>query len=299
MKDTGAIVRSAWEAGIGVPAFNVPHLPMARAIIRAVADEDSFALVEVARLEWEKFSSRSLEAVAEEFHRWADFDHVRLHLDHVPAVDEDDREVDYLPIISRAIDIGFQSVMIDGSRLPLARNIEVTLEVAEVTGEAGIPCEAELGVVLGHEEVPLPAYEELLRTGRGFTDPEEASQFVRETGCDWLSVAFGNVHGPVAMAFRDRKKVEARLDLVRLEALAEATGIPLVLHGGSGIRDEDVRRAFTRGVAKINVATEIRQVYEAALGRGENEEGAAEQVYRRVRSLIRETYRVSGSRGKV
>jgi fructose-bisphosphate aldolase class II len=296
VKSTAQIIRSARAAGIAVPAFNIPYLPMVQPVVRAVRDEDSFALVQVARLEWEKFSSRSLEAVAEEFHRHQDPAHVRLHLDHVPVLDEDGRQVDYLPILRRAIAAGYQSLMVDGSRLALVENIRATRAAAELSHAAGLPCEAELGAVLGHEEGPLPPYEELFASGRGFTDPGEAERFVRESDCDWLSVAIGNIHGAISKAARDQKKVEARLDLQHLARLAEAARVPLVLHGGSGIRPEDLRLAFAAGIAKLNVGTEIRQAYEAARRETGSQAEAQEAVYRRTRSLLAETYRLGGSR---
>jgi fructose-bisphosphate aldolase class II len=299
MKGTAEIVRNARAAGIVVPAFNIPYLPMVGPVVRAVREEDSFALVQVARLEWEKFASGSPEAVAEEFRRHQDPEHVRLHLDHVPVIDEDQRAVDYLPILRRAIAAGYQSVMVDGSRLSLEENIRATLAAAELAHAAGIPCEAELGAVLGHEAGPLPPYEELFASGRGFTDPGEAARFVRESGCDWLSVAIGNIHGAISQAARDKKKVEARLALEHLAKLAAAAPVPLVLHGGSGIRPEDLRRAFARGIAKINVGTEIRQSYEAALRETGSEQKAREAVYRRTRELLAETYRISGSRARL
>ncbi len=298
MIGSAEIIRRARQAGLVVPAFNIPYLPMVEPVVRAVADEDSFALVQVARLEWEKFGSGSLEAVAEEFRRHQDPDHVRLHLDHIPVIDEDHRQVDYLPLIRRAIAAGYHSVMVDGSRLELEANIHATREVAELAHRAGIPCEAELGAVLGHEEGPLPPYEELFASGRGFTDPEEARRFVQESGCDWLSVAIGNIHGAVSKAQRDQKKVEARLNLEHLAELARITAVPLVLHGGSGIRPEDLRKAFTRGIAKLNVGTELRQAYEGGLRRG-GEAEAREAVYRRTRELLRETYGLSGSRARL
>ncbi len=299
MKSTAQYMLAARKAGLGIPAFNIPYLPMVEPVAQAVVDEDSFALIEVARLEWEKFESRSLESVAEEFQRWANLDHLRLHLDHIPVVDEDHRRVEYLPLIHRAIRAGYGSVMLDGSRLSLEDNIRATREVAEAAHAAGIPCEAELGAVLGHEEGPMPPYEELFRSGKGFTDPEEAQRFVQESGCDWLSVAVGSVHGAISRAQRDGKKVEARLNLEHLQRLSEVTGIPLVLHGGSGIRPEHVRRAFTQGISKLNVGTEIRQVYEAALRRSGSVEAASEALYGRTRELIREVYGLSGSRGRL
>jgi fructose/tagatose bisphosphate aldolase len=215
------------------------------------------------------------------------------------VIDEDQQRVDYMPLIERAIAAGYQSVMVDGSRLPLEDNIRAARQVAERAHRAGIPCEAELGAVLGHEEGPLPPYEELFASGRGFTDPLEAERMVKESGCDWLSVAFGNIHGAVSKAHRDERKVEARLHIEHLEKLAAVTGIPLVLHGGSGIQPEYVRRAFAAGISKINVGTEIRQVYERSLKDSGEVPEAREAVYRRTRELIRETYRLNGSRKSI
>jgi fructose-bisphosphate aldolase class II len=296
MTGTADIMSAARKAGLALPAFNVAHLPMTEPIIRAVVDEDSFALVEVSRVDWEKFGARSAEAVAQEYHKWANGNHVRLHLDHVPVIDEDQLAVEYLAIIRGALAAGYQSVMIDASRLDLSENIRATRLVTEVAHAAGVPVEAELGAVLGHEAGPLPPYEELFASGQGFTDPEEAARMVRESGCDWLSVAFGNIHGAVSKAQRDQRKVEARLNIEHLEKLAGVTGIPLVLHGGSGIQPDFVRRAFAAGISKINVGTEIRQAYEKGLADSGSVPEAQEAVYRRTRELIRETYRLSGSR---
>src|SRR5512135_2731751 len=88
---TADIIKNARKAGVAIPAFNVPYLPMVEPVIRAVADQDSFALVEVARLEWVKFESKSLAAVANEFAKWNRPEYVRLHLDHVPVIDEDNQ----------------------------------------------------------------------------------------------------------------------------------------------------------------------------------------------------------------
>jgi fructose-bisphosphate aldolase class II len=299
MKTTAQIVSGAWKAGLLVPAFNVPYLPMVEPVIRAAVDEEVFALVEVARVEWRRFESRSMAAVHEEFHRYADPEYVRLHLDHIPVVDELGQRVDALAIIREAIELGFDSVMVDGSRLELQENIRESRRVVELAHEAGIPCEAELGAVLGHEEGPLPPYEEIFRSGRGFTDPREAARFVRESGCDWLSVAVGNIHGRISEAVRDKKKVQARLDLEHLQAINETARIPLVLHGGSGIQQSYVLGSMKRGIAKMNIGADIRQVYEQAL-RGDGDEGRARQaVYERTRWLLREYLRLSGSRRTV
>jgi fructose-bisphosphate aldolase class II len=147
MQSTATVMDNASKAGLMVPAFNIPYLPMVKPVVRAVVDQDCFGLVEVARLEWIKFEAQSPAAVMEEFLKWNEPDYVRIHLDHVPVIDEDDLEVDYLATIRDAIQLGYQSVMVDGSRLDLEGNIKATQQVVEMAHERGIPCEAELGAV--------------------------------------------------------------------------------------------------------------------------------------------------------
>ena len=212
--DTQKIVQNALAAGYVVPAFNIPHLPMMEPITRAVADEKSIGMIQVARLEWEKFEAESLEKVAELYGKYRKPGYTLLHLDHVPVVDEDHLEVDYLSIIRRAIKAGYQSVMVDGSRLSLEGNIAATKAAAEIAHEAGVPIEAELGAVMGHEtsQQSIP-YEEIFAGKMGFTKVDEAVRFVKESGCDWLSVAVGSVHGAIADNLLDKKKPAAKLDI--------------------------------------------------------------------------------------
>ena len=305
MTRTGQVIRNAYESGLAVLAFNVPYLPMVEPIVRAVVDQDYFAMIETARLEWIRFEAGDSAAVKEEFNKYYQPGYVSLHLDHVPVVDEENCEVDYLSIIREAIDQGYHSVMVDGSRLDLEGNIQATRRAAELAHQAGIPCEAELGSVLGHGHGPLPDYEEMFNSRLGFTRVDEAVRFVQETACDWLSVAVGTIHGSTSGAARHDRKVEARLDLELLEQLQQGTGIPLVLHGGSGCCQESVLAGIKKGIAKINVGTELRQAYEKGLGRaGAGTQVAAanalaaaqEAVYERTCWLIRDLYGFSGTR---
>ncbi|MHC4716416.1 MAG: class II fructose-bisphosphate aldolase, partial [Planctomycetota bacterium] len=183
--------------------------------------------------------------------------------------------------------------MVDGSRLGLDENIAATRKVVEMARAAGAPVEAELGMVLGHEEGPLPPYEELFASGRGFTDPSEAKRLVDETGADWLSVAIGNIHGAISAAARSAKKVPARLNVEHLVRIRQAAAVPLVLHGGSGIQKAYLRQAFRHGIAKINIGTVIRQAYESAR---ERSQAAAERaVYDTVAALLTDELAVAGS----
>lgn len=291
--DSRAVMARARELGIAVPAFNVPYLPMMEPVVSALRDTEAFGFVAVARLEWEKFAAGGVWPVYEEYARVKDERFTRLHLDHTPVVDEDLLRVDYMPIIERALALGYDSVMVDGSRLPLEENIAATKRVVAAAHGAGVPVEAELGAVLGHESGPLPDYEELFRTGRGFTDVEEARRFVTETGVDWLSVSVGNIHGAISGAAKNQQKPRARLSIERIRALSEATGVPLVLHGGSGIDRGCLREGIAAGIAKINVGTTLRQAYERA--RNVSVAVAQHAVYRAAVSVILDELGVGGS----
>ncbi len=298
---TQLIIKNAQANGIVVPAFNIPHLPMLKPIVEAVRDENAAALIQVARLEWKKMKAESLEAVAEEYFKYMDEKHTRLHLDHVPVIDEDYESVDYLAIIKRAMKAGYQSVMVDGSRLALNENIKATREAADCTHEAGIACEAELGAVVGHEKDGMSiSYEELFSTRKGFTRIDEAARFAEESHCDWLSVAVGNIHGAIAEKTRNQKKPEARLDVEYVKELRKATkDLPLVLHGGSGVRQEFLLPAIKAGIAKMNIGTEVRQAYEFAMLEKQDIEFGRDAVYQKVRWMLKEYLRLSGAREQI
>lgn len=294
-------VKRAQKHKTVIPAFNIPYLPMVKPVVQAIKDENSVAMIQVARLEWEKFESKSLMAVAEEYSLWHDPNHTLLHLDHVPVIDEDYHSVDFMSIMERAVKVGYQSVMIDGSRLSLSENIEATKHVAEYAHRYGVACEAELGSVAGHENGGLGmTYEQLFCSKEGFTKVDEAKLFALETQCDWLSVAAGSIHGAIADNLRKQKKPQARLDIKHIAALRDATNnLPLVLHGGSGIIAEFILQAIENGIAKINVATDIRQPYESTLEVTGDVIAAQEQVYQKTRWVIHDFLRTTDNRTKL
>lgn len=275
-----------------VPAFNIPYLPMMEPVVAALRDTQSFGLVAVARLEWTKFEARGVEAIYREYGRVGDPACSRLHLDHVPVIDEDNLEVDYLAIIDEALSLGYNSVMVDGSRLSLEDNIEATRSVVARAHKVGVPVEAELGSVMGHEEGPVPPYEELFRTGKGFTNVDDAARFVADTRVDWLSVAVGSVHGAVSKAHRDEEKIHARLNIERLAEIFDRIRIPIVLHGGSGIPKSFVQDGIRHGIAKINIGTAIRQVFER--NRSISAEAARTAVYEEVKRILVDDLEVAG-----
>lgn len=296
---SGPEVRNLFQTAFAchglIPAFNIAYLPMVEPICRTLRELDCFALLEVARPDIERFSAHSLDAVAAEYARCCDDHCVALHLDHVPVIDEEGRRVQWAQMIQAGLDCGYHSVMIDGSRLPLEENIAVTRQVVEMAAPYQVPVEAELGAVLGHEPGPLPPYEELFASKRGFTSPQEAQRFVAETGVDWLSVAVGSIHGAIVGVAAAQPKVQARLDIDHLCLLAQATEVPLVLHGGSGIPSEYLQDAVQQGVVKLNIGTEIRQVYEQTLSATDEVAAAQEAVAEVIATLITERLGTTGT----
>jgi ketose-bisphosphate aldolase len=172
---------------------------------------------------------------------------VVLHLDHTkdPAV------------ITDAIAAGFTSVMIDRSERPLAENIALTKEVVEYAHARGVSVEAELGRIFSGDKIETEEDEEL------YTVPEAAAQFVRATGVDALAVSVGTAHGVYLVR-------QPKIDYDRLRAIRVLTPVHLVLHGGSGVPAEMVKRAISLpggGVSKVNIATDLEQTLLKALGR--------------------------------
>ena len=173
---------------------------------------------------------------------------VALHLDHATRLDD----------IRRGIDLGFTSVMIDGSRLPFDENVAITRAAVELARPRGISVEGELGAVGGSD------VEEKQRTETVLTRPGEVRRFVEETGVDALAVSIGTSHGIY--------RTLPNLDLAVLRELDAASPVPLVLHGGSGTPDEQVRASVENGICKVNVYAELR----IAMGEGLKESAASQ-----------------------
>lgn len=170
---------------------------------------------------------------------------VCVHLDHGTSLD----------MIWRALRLGFTSVMIDASALPYAENLALTKQVTAVAHSMGASVEAELGRLVTSESGEKSAG--VLRPEDYYTDPEEAKEFCGETGVDALAIAFGTAHGFY--------KAQPKLDFDVVKNVAAATGLPLVMHGGSGVSDDGFRQAIANGIRKINYYSYMsRAGYEAA-----------------------------------
>jgi len=230
----GDLLAWAQRDGYAVPAFDLVNLEWLQAFVEAAEDRRSPLILAIAQVH---FPWVDMELISPAIHRIVAQANVpvAVHLDH---------GVDFNAVV-RALRCGFTSIMFDGSDKPFEENVALVSKVVEMCHSAGITVEAELGHVGGEEGgMAGTAAEE-----RFFTDPEEAREFVRRTGVDALAVSIGNVHGAY--------KGEPRLDFDRLRRLRDATGIPLVLHGGSGLSQEDYQRAISLGIHKINIYADL------------------------------------------
>jgi len=167
---------------------------------------------------------------------------VALHLDH---------GTDYYQNI-KCLRAGFTSLMYDGSKLPFDENVKMTKKVVEMAHACDIPVEAELGQIgkMGDSDEPGVALEKVKES---MAVPEEAAKFVELTEIDFLAAAVGTIHGC--------RTPFAKLDIPRIERIRELTGVPLVLHGASGVNDDEVRKGITAGICKINIDTRIRMIF--------------------------------------
>ena len=223
------ILKMAESKDMAIAAFNVTSLEGVLAVIEAAEDEDTPVILQFANAAHSKYIS--LEDIGRVMVAFADKSKVPVcvHLDHGNNFDE----------IKRALDLGFTSIMYDGSELSLKQNIANTKYAKILADEYGASIEAELGSMgtEGENENILGAY----------TDPEVARVFVNETGIDALAASFGTVHGIY--------KSRPNLDFDIISGIRKLSGIPVVMHGGSGISDSDFKKCIDCGVRKINYYT--------------------------------------------
>ncbi|MGI5879666.1 MAG: class II fructose-1,6-bisphosphate aldolase [Syntrophomonadaceae bacterium] len=231
------LLRKADQGKYAVGAFNANNMEIIQAIVQAAELENSPVIMQASQ---GAINYAGLEFISQMVKIAANNTHVpvALHLDH---------GTDFEQVI-RCIYSGFSSVMFDGSKLPLEGNIAVTRKVLEVARPLGISVEAELGKIGGTEDDIHVSEREAM-----FTDPDEAINFVQQTGIESLAIAIGTAHG--------QYQGEPRLDFDRLIEIKKAVQIPLVLHGSSGVPDESVQKAISLGICKVNIDTNIRETF--------------------------------------
>ena len=235
LADTAVLARDCAARKVGLAAFNVVLLDHAEAFVDA-AENTGLPLVLQLSQNAVKYHGGRLRPLGRALIELAEASTVpvSVHLDHAESTD----------LCREAVELGFTSIMYDGSKLPDAQNRETTAEITAFAHEHGVSVEAELGEVGGKNGVHDPS---------ALTNPEDAAKFVADTGVDLLAVAVGSSH---AMATR-----EAVLDNQLIAAIHELVPVPLVLHGSSGVPDEGMVAAIQAGMTKINVSTHLNVVF--------------------------------------
>ncbi len=253
----------ARKNGYAIPALNVQNLESLKAVAEAAAEEKSPVILAISPSVVKYAGMPYIIALAKTATQQSPVP-ISIHLDHGEDFD----------ICAKCIEAGFTSVMIDGSFLKYEDNVAVTKKVLANARPKGVSVEAELGKLAGIEERSVEEKEAIC------TDPENAKEFVEKTGVDALAIAIGTSHG--AYKF----KSESKLDLERLKIISQKVAIPLVLHGASsvpqwliekatkygaelsgakGIPEEEIKKAISLGIAKVNVDTDLRLAFTATV----------------------------------
>lgn len=236
---TYKMLTAARKNGYAVAAFNCENMEMIQGFIAACEEMKAPLILQTTpstiryasvELFWANAAAAAKNASVP----------VALHLDHGSSH----------KLAEDALAAGYTSIMIDGSHFPLEENIAFTKKTAELCARAGIPVEGELGRVGGKED-------DLSSEGTGYTDPGEAVRFVKETGVFSLAIGVGTAHGVYA--------VKPVLNPELISILKDTLGIPLVLHGASGLEDAVVQDCIARGICKVNIATDFRIAYTQAV----------------------------------
>ena len=231
------ILMKAQQEGYAVGAFNAENMEMVQAIVAAAEELSSPVIIQTTPGSLQYADTDMFFGMVNAEAKKAKVP-VALHLDHGNSAE----------LCAKAILSGYTSIMIDGSKLAFSVIVALTKKVVEFAHAMGVPVEGELGTVGGKEDT-----HEVKDSEKSYTDPEEAKEFAEQTGVDFLAVGIGNAHG----FYKGVPKL--RFDI--LEKTKSLVSIPIVLHGASGIPDEDVKKSTGLGICKVNFATELRDAF--------------------------------------
>ncbi len=239
--NTKEMLIQAQQKGYAIPAFNIHNLETIQTVVETANHLNSPVILAATPGTIKYAGGENLLAITEAMSKSVNVP-ITFHLDHHEKVEE----------IKALIELGCRSVMIDASKHPLEENIEIVRDVVKFAKKYGATVEAELGKLGGREDDLVVSEADAF-----FTDPKEAEIFVRETGIDSLAVAIGTAHGMY--------KSTPKLDFERLAQIRKVIEVPLVLHGASGVPKEMVQEAIRLGICKVNVATELKNIFSDSL----------------------------------
>ncbi|MDO8570816.1 MAG: class II fructose-bisphosphate aldolase [Candidatus Daviesbacteria bacterium] len=239
-------LQKAKKEKFAIGAFNVGNLETFKAIVLASANKKSPIIIETSPGETDWLGEDNIVDLAKNYSQ--DYGvPILVNLDHAGSLAE----------CILAIEAGFDLIHFDGSKLPLEENIKIAKEVVELAHQKGILVEGEMDHIAGSSEIHQGSAETAIKN-IPMTDPENAAQFVTETGINILAVFVGNAHGIFSEGGEN-------LDLDRLQNIARTTNCYLSLHGGSGVPEDQVKEAIKYGIVKVNINTEMRQAFKKEL----------------------------------
>jgi len=232
------MLNDASRRGYAVPCFNAINLDMIRGIIQAAEEEQSPVILCHAEIHFKYTPLEVIAPIMVEAMNSAKVP-VSILLDHGKS----------FAAVTNAMHLGFNAIMFDGSEYEYEENVKRTSEVVKIAKTLGVSVEGELGYVTRPKSGGAEGEDDdsIIDDTSLYTDPEQAKEFVERTGIDALACAFGTVHGVYLK--------KPQLDLDRLAKINGAAGVPIVMHGGSGLSDQDFSQTIDRGVAKINYYT--------------------------------------------
>ena len=238
---TKEMLKEAQRGRYGIGAFNANNMEIIQAIIETAEEEKAPVILQASQGAIEYAGLDMIVVMVKALAEKANIP-VALHLDH---------GTDYYQNI-KCLRAGFTSLMFDGSKLPFNENVTMTKKVVEMAHACSIPVEAELGQIGKMDDSDEPGIA-LEKVKESMAVPEEAAKFVELTEIDFLAAAVGTIHGC--------RTPFAKLDISRIERIRELTRVPLVLHGASGVNDDEVRKGIAAGICKINIDTRIRMIF--------------------------------------
>jgi len=279
------ILNNANEGGYAVGAFNTVNLETTRAIVEAAKEMKSPVIIQITEKTMEYGGGRNIfHLVKNDAEFYAPEIPIGIHLDHGKSHE----------IVERAVEIGFTSVMYDGSRKEYNDNMMMTKKIVEHCHEKEVDVQAELGAVpyLGETEMENVDWDKYM------TEPEQAEEFVKDTGVDALAVAIGNAHG----LFKERDVP----DYERLEKIRAKVDVPLIMHGASDWNEEKVKEVVSRGVSCFNVDTATRIAFVNSLVKAVREQDNISFDVRKllgdareeVKEVVKHKIKMFGSAGK-
>jgi len=256
-----------------IGSFNTSDLEITKAIVWAASKLEAPVIIETSE---KAIAYAGLENLADIIQNEAQKSRfpIALHLDHGRSLD----------VVRQCLEVGYTSVMFDGSQLSFSENKILTRQAADMAHRAAAACEGELGAIG--------------KTGdnKKLTEPRQIAEFVRETGVDMLAVAIGSAHGVGA---------DEKLDINLLKKIRAKTNVPLVLHGASGVSDEDIKAAVQNGITKINIDTDIRHTFAKAIRELDKKHRELDdprdmmnQVITEIQKVVEEKIKLFGSEGK-